>query len=89
MFDIDVVGKKIVGKEVVASPGYERALLPVWLANERVSTLTAGGVGSRAQALFRQNRIDFISGAMEGDPEKAVQEYLSGTLATGDNICDH
>lgn len=86
---MDTVRKKIVGKEVVASPAHERALLPVWLANERVSTLTTGGVGSRAQALFRQNRIDFISGALEGDPEKAVLEYLSGTLAIGDNIRDH
>ena len=86
---MDTVRKKIVGKEVVASPGHERALLPVWLADERVSTLTAGGVGSRAQALFRQNRIDFISGAMESDPEKAVLEYLSETLFMGDNIRDH
>jgi len=46
-------------------------------------------MGSRAQSLFKQNRIGVVIGALEGDPEKAVLSYLNGTLATGDNICDH
>jgi predicted Fe-Mo cluster-binding NifX family protein len=46
-------------------------------------------MGSRAQSLFQQNRIGVIIGARESDPEKAVQSYLNGLLATGDNICDH
>jgi len=54
-----------------------------------VSAVIAGGMGSRAQALFHENRIGVIIGVMETDPEKAVLNYLSGSLATGDNICDH
>jgi len=46
-------------------------------------------MGSRAQTLFRQNRIGVIVGAVESDPEKAVLSYLNGQLAIGDNICDH
>ena len=49
----------------------------------------ASGMGSRAQGLFNQNRIGVIIGALEVDPEKAVLNYLNGTLATGGNICDH
>jgi len=49
----------------------------------------AGGMGSHAQSLFNQNRIGVIIGALEVDPEKAVLNYLNGTLATEDNICDH
>ena len=49
----------------------------------------ASGIGSRAQSLFQQNRIQVVIGALESDPEKVVLNYLKGTLATGDNICDH
>ena len=89
LFDVDAARKKILSKEIASSPGHEPGVLPVWLADEGVSAVIAGGMGSRAQDLFRQNRIEVIIGAKEGDPEKAVLECLNGTLATGDNICDH
>ena len=89
LIDVDEAKKTIVEKQFVASPGHEPGLLPVWLAEQGVSAIIAGGMGSRAQALFQENRIAVILGAMENDPEKAVLSYLSGSLATGDNICDH
>lgn len=49
----------------------------------------AGGMGTCAQSLFNQNRIGVVVGALEGDPERAVLNYLNGTLTTGQNICDH
>jgi predicted Fe-Mo cluster-binding NifX family protein len=89
LIDVDEAKKTIVRKQLVASPGHEPGLLPVWLAEQGVSAVIAGGMGSRAQALFRENRIDVIVNVMESDPEKAVLNYLSGSLATGDNVCDH
>jgi predicted Fe-Mo cluster-binding NifX family protein len=89
LIDVDEAKKTIVRKQLVASPGHEPGLLPVWLAEQGVSAVVAGGMGSRAQALFRENRIDIIVNVMESDPEAAVLSYLSGSLTTGDNICDH
>lgn len=89
LIDVDEAKKTIVGKQFMASPGHEPGLLPVWLAEQGASIIMAGGMGSRAQALFQENHIDVIIGVMESDPEKAVLNYLSGSLATGDNICDH
>jgi predicted Fe-Mo cluster-binding NifX family protein len=89
LIDVDEARKAIVGKEIIPSPGHEPGLLPVWLAEKGVSVIIASGMGSRAQNLFKQNRIRVIIGALEGDPEKAVLDYISDTLATGDNICDH
>jgi ATP-binding protein involved in chromosome partitioning len=89
LIDVDEAKKTIVRKQLVASPGHEPGLLPVWLSEQGVSAVIAGGMGSRAQALFRENRIDVVIGAMETDPEKAVLNYVSGSLATGDNVCDH
>jgi predicted Fe-Mo cluster-binding NifX family protein len=89
IFDADEANKTIQKKEIIASPGHEPGLLPMWLAEHGVSAVIAGGMGSRAQSLFGENHIRVITGTMESDPEKAVLHYLNGTLATGDNICDH
>ena len=87
--DVDEATKKIVRKEFVASPGHEPGLLPVWLAEEGASAIIASGMGSRAQALFKENRIQVILGALGDDPEQIVLDYIQGALETGENLCDH
>ena len=89
LFDVDEKDNKILGKEVVTSPGHEPGLLPEWLAEQGVSLVIAGGMGSRAQSLFQQNRIGVVIGILESEPEKVVQRYLDGKLDSGPNICDH
>ncbi|MFO7997090.1 MAG: NifB/NifX family molybdenum-iron cluster-binding protein [Dehalococcoidia bacterium] len=89
LIDADESKKEIIGKELIPSPEHQPGLLPGWLAEQGVTFVIAGGMGSRAQSLFQQNRIGVIIGAVESDPEKAVLSYLNGQLATGNNICDH
>lgn len=89
LFDIDEAKNQIIGKATITSPGHEPGLLPLWLAEEGVSVVIAGGMGSRAQGLFGQHRIKVITGSMESDPEEVVLAYIRGKLATGDNMCDH
>jgi ATP-binding protein involved in chromosome partitioning len=89
LIDVDEQRKEILGKKLVPSPGHQPGLLPEWLAEQGVSVVIASGMGSRAQSLFNQHRVGVIIGALELDPEKAVLNYLNGTLATEDNICDH
>ncbi len=89
LFDADVDNKKIVHKEIVPSPGHQPGLLPAWLAEEGVSVVIAQGMGSRAQTLFRDNRIQVVTGVLHGDPEKVVLDHIHGVLGTGDNLCDH
>ncbi len=89
LFDVDETRNVITRKEIVASPGHQPGLLPTWLAEEGISVVIASGMGSRAQSLFRENRIEVVINALEDDPEKAVLDHIRGTLATGDNICDH
>jgi predicted Fe-Mo cluster-binding NifX family protein len=88
-FDVDDARNVIMKKEMVASPGHEPGLLPTWLAEEGVSAVIASGMGSRAQGLFRESRIQVITGTLESDPEKAVLDHIKGALATGNNLCDH
>jgi len=89
LIDADEAKGIILNKEVVPSPGHEPGVLPTWLAEEGVSVVIARGMGSRAQNIFEQNRIQVIVGVIGDDPDKAVLDHMIGTLATGDNICDH
>lgn len=89
LIDADEQTKKILRKEIVSSPPHEPGLLPGWLAERGVSFVIAGGMGSRAQSLFAQERIGVIVGVVESDPEKALLSHLNGQLVAGANICDH
>jgi predicted Fe-Mo cluster-binding NifX family protein len=70
-------------------PPHEPGVLPQWLAEQKANLIIAGGMGSRAQSLFTQNGIQVLTGAPAGTPEELVQAYLNGSLAPGDNVCDH
>jgi ATP-binding protein involved in chromosome partitioning len=89
LIEVDEAKKQILKKEMVNSPRHEPGLLPPWLAEKGVSLVIAGGMGSRAQSLFQQNRIGVITGIMDSNPEKAVLSHMNGVLARGANICDH
>jgi ATP-binding protein involved in chromosome partitioning len=89
LFDVDEATKEIKGRNMIDPPEHQPGVLPVFLADAGVSAVIAGGMGSRAQDLFIQNRIQVILGASEIDPEQVVLDYLNGKLVTGDNICDH
>ena len=89
LFDVEEQKKEIINKEYLTSPEHQPGLLPKWLAEKGVSVVIAGGMGPRAQDIFQQNGIDVVLGAMECDPEKAVLDYLNGTLSVGENVCDH
>jgi predicted Fe-Mo cluster-binding NifX family protein len=89
LFDVDEATKAIVKKEIVPSPGHQPGFLPAWLAEEGASVVIASGMGSRAQAIFNDNRIEVVVGVLSDDPEQAVLDYLKGELTTGNNICDH
>jgi len=89
LIDVDDVKKEITKKEFVPAPEHQPGLLPPWLAQQGVNFVIAGGMGMNARNLFADHGVKVVIGAAESDPEKAVISHLNGTLATGDNICDH
>ena len=79
----------LVAQAMVRAPDHQPGLLPRWLAEHDASVIIAGGMGMRAQQLFAQENITVVVGAPRETPEAIVRAYLAGTLATGDNLCDH
>lgn len=86
---LDVEDGKITNREDAVPPPHEPGVLPCWLAEKKVTNIIAGGMGGRAQALFVQNGIDVITGAPCLAPEEVVEQHVNGTLACGNNACDH
>jgi ATP-binding protein involved in chromosome partitioning len=89
LIDADCSEKKILKREDIDAPPHEPGLLPPWLAERGVETIIAGGMGQRAQDLFKRHGIRVIVGAPAEIPEKLVLDYLDGTLQSGENVCDH
>ena len=89
LVDVDIEKKQIVSREDVTPPPHEPGLLPRWLAERGANLIIAGGMGQRAQALFAESGIEVRVGARSETPERIAGDYLSGSLQTGENACDH
>lgn len=86
---IETENGKILGKSAHTPPPHEPGVLPKWLHEQGAHIIIAGGMGSRAQGLFHENGVKVVTGAPVDSPESLVNQYLSGSLITGQNVCDH
>lgn len=86
---VDVENNSIVNTSSVTPPPHAPGVLPVFLKEQNVTHIIAGGMGQRAKDLFAQNNIEVIVGAQALSAEELVKSMLDGTLKTGANICDH
>ena len=87
--EVDNAGKTVTDTTYLTPPAHEPGVLPRWLHEQGANVIIAGGMGQRAQALFAQNGIEVVVGAPGEKPEDIVSAYLAGTLAVGQNVCDH
>jgi ATP-binding protein involved in chromosome partitioning len=86
---VHVENQEIRKKELLNPPTHEPGVLPRWLHELGVDVIIAGGMGQRALSLFGENSIKVVTGAPSFTPEELVQQYLSNTMAVGENVCDH
>ena len=89
LIDVDLVNKVIVDTVKETPPAHEPGLLPKWLSEKGANVIIAGGMGSRAQALFTEQNIEVVVGASSQEPDVIVNAYLDESLQSGDNACDH
>ena len=86
---VDVENNTIIGENLVTPPPHEPGLLPAWLAEKGVTDVIAGGMGQRAVNLFMQQNIKVNVGAQAKSPRELISDWISGSLITGTNACDH
>jgi ATP-binding protein involved in chromosome partitioning len=87
--DVDDKNKTITGKEEAVPPPHEPGVIPKWLHEKGANVIIAGGMGMKAQQIFEECGIKVVIGASADHPQTVVLNWLSGTLVTGGNICDH
>lgn len=87
--EVESDGKTLGSIMTSEPPPHEPGVLPRWLKEQNVDVVIAGGMGMRAQQIFSQAGIKVLVGVQEGGPEAIVKKFLSGTLDTGANLCDH
>ena len=78
----------VVEKKEVPNPGHEPGFLPKWMKEQGVQLIITGGVGSKAQELFKSLSIEVIAGA-SGPVEKVLAAFVDGTLTGGKSLCTH
>lgn len=84
----DVENKQIVSSEVISSNGSGHGALAGVLAEHAVNVLVCGGIGGGALNALAEAGIEVCAGA-EGDTDKAVLDYLNGTLVNAGATCSH
>jgi len=89
VFDAGTATDDVRPVEVLEAPPHQPGLLPAWLHEKGVGVVIAGGLGQRAQQLFRDKGIEVVVGARSDEPAKVVRAFLTGTLEHGKNACDH
>ena len=80
--------RDIKEKNLVENPGHQPGFLPKFLAEAGVKVIIAGGMGSMAQNLFKEQEISVIISNQE-TVTSAIDKYLEGTLESTDSVCDH
>ena len=89
LIDVDETTRQPRQSAFLTPPPHEPGVLPRWLHEQGAEVIIAGGMGQRAQQLFADSGIQVVVGAALETPENVVQAYLSGSLVSGQNLCDH
>lgn len=86
---IETEDGEFVNEEMLTPPVHEPGLYPRFLAEKGINVIIAGGMGQKAQDLFKQNNIEVHYGVEADSPKNLVNKYLTDSLQTGANLCDH
>lgn len=84
----EVEDGNILKETSLANPGHEPGVLPVFLKEQGVNVVIAGGMGSRAMQLFAANNIQTITG-LSGTVKDVLTSYLNNTLVGTNESCKH
>lgn len=83
----DIENNKVNNTEVIENPGHKPGFLPEFLSKKNVNVIISGGMGKRAQELFKNNKIEVIVGA-EGLCDDIIQSFIDGKLHSTNSICN-
>jgi len=84
---IDVEGQSIKQRKTISNPGHAPGFLPEYLSKMEVNVIICGGMGPRAQELFREKNIQVVFA--EGEINKVIDDFIKGVLKESIDKCEH
>ena len=87
--DVNAETGEILANEKTPAPPHQPGLLPTWLAERGADLVIVGGMGQRARDLLEREGVEVIVGVSPDTPEAIVARWHKGSVADGDNLCDH
>ncbi|MFW6140119.1 MAG: NifB/NifX family molybdenum-iron cluster-binding protein [Acidobacteriota bacterium] len=85
---VEINKGQVLKREEIENPGHSPGFLPNYLSEMGVSCVIAGGMGSRAQELFRQKNIEPIIG-VQGSIDEVIDKFINQELEKGEDLCEH
>ena len=85
----EIADGKIIKEYKITPPEHEPGLYPKWVKEQGGTLVIAGGMGKKACALFAENGVEIITGAVPYEPRQVVENYLANKLEVTQNSCDH
>ncbi|MGF7057387.1 NifB/NifX family molybdenum-iron cluster-binding protein [Brassicibacter mesophilus] len=83
----EVENNEIKNRIFLHNPGHKPGFLPVYLAENNINVIIAGGMGATAQELFQQNNISVVVGA-QGSVDDTIQRYINNDLKSTGSVCE-
>lgn len=75
--------------EMVPPPPHQPGVLPVWLQEQGVTDVLAGGIGPSAVSLLQDREISVTIGIQQKPVRDILDDFIKGKLTIGDNSCTH
>lgn len=85
----NVESGKLISKDKIQSPPHQPGLLPVWLKENNVNIVIAGGMGAMAKEMLKQNNITVYTGVQEKSTDLLFEDFINNELLSADTVCDH
>jgi predicted Fe-Mo cluster-binding NifX family protein len=82
----DIYDGKLVKKEGIDNPGHQPGFIPQFLHQKGVECIIAGGMGRRAEELFKEYNIETIVG-VSGKIDEVLNDIQKGTLQGAESLC--
>lgn len=89
LIHVDAQNKLTLRTDIVAAPQHKPGLFPLWLREQGVKVVIAGGIGKRALASFADYGIVVRAATHGAAIEPLVAAYLDGRLTTTPDGCTH
>lgn len=85
---VEIEGKEIKKKEIIENPGHQPGFIPQFLYQKGVNCVICGGMGPRAESIFKELGIKTIVG-VSGKVDDVIEKFLNGKLEGAENLCSH